>query len=221
MIYYDDPKNKRKLYTLENFHRNLERKLKFGVSIFDCDEAVKGASAFFGISVPDVIKDLTDEIDGATYVRLGNRGSMADDELSYSLDQLFNMGITGKEALSLIITHEFSHRVLQDTHFPGLNNGSWEQELCCDFFMGVRASLDKMSTEALNAVRNGLGKSPGSDTHPTGHLRYEVISHGYMIGNFDLIQHRHRSFNEYLKCYWDWLQKNAQIIRQEQISILC
>ncbi len=221
MIYYDDPKNRSKFYALDNFHRNLERQFKFGVSIFDCDKAVKDASAFFGISVPDIIRDLTDETDGATYVCLGNRGSMADDELSYSLAQLANMKITGKEAFSLIITHEFSHRVLQDTHFPGLNDGSWEQELCCDFFMGVRASLDKMSTEALNAVRNGLGNCSGSSSHPTGHLRYEVISHGYMIGNFDIVQHRQRSFNDYMKCFWDWLQKNAQTIRQEQMSILC
>lgn len=211
-------KRDKRFSALENFRLNFERKRRYGVAPFECDDAINEACDFFGIPAPAFVKDLTDHPRGRTMVRNHNPFSYADDELSYNMNQLTQLGINTKDAFSLVITHECAHRVLQDIIFEGKNEGSWEEELCCDFFMGVRAAMDKMSLQAIDAVRRGLGSSPGCDTHPTGRLRYEVITYGWtMVGNFDLIHHRRRSFNEYMVLFMDWLDKHDEVIRREQL----
>ena len=134
------------------------------------------------------------------------------------MEELKRLGISSKDAFSLVMTHECTHRVLQNTILPGLNKGQWEQELCCDFFMGVRCGLDKLSQQAFNSVRNGLGQSPGARTHPTGKLRYDVMSYALTyVGYMDLIQKRRRTIQEYLQIFEEWRQKHADEIRQAQI----
>jgi hypothetical protein len=128
------------------------------------------------------------------------------------------LGVYNVDAFSLVITHECAHRILQNTTLPGRENGQWEQELCCDFFMGVRCGLDMLSFDALDNVRKALCKSPGSVTHPTGKLRYDVISYGITyVGYMDLIQKRRRSIAEYLQIFEKWRQEHAEEIRQAQI----
>ena len=50
-----------------------------------------------------------------------------------TVQRLIDMKVDTKEAFSLVMTHECAHRVLQNTHFYGPNNGAWEQELCFRF----------------------------------------------------------------------------------------
>ena len=209
-----------RFHYLENFHRNLERKSKYGVSLFECEKAINEACRFFGIPVPLFSKDLTDNNLGKTmfYSKNNNSNSFADDVITYNLKQLKELGVYNVDAFSLVITHECAHRILQNTTLPGRENGQWEQELCCDFFMGVRCGLDMLSFDALDNVRKALCKSPGSVTHPTGKLRYDVISYGITyVGYMDLIQKRRRSIAEYLQIFEKWRQEHAEEIRQAQI----
>ena len=203
---------------LENFHKNLERKSRYGVSFFECENAINEVCNFFGIPAPAFIQDLTDHPQGNTMFVDRNRLSYADDIICYSMEQLKALGVNSKDAFSLVMTHECTHRVLQNTNLPGLDHGQWEQELCCDYFMGVRAGLDKITVEALQSVRNGLAQSEGSKSHPNGQLRYDVISYGWTwVGNMDLIQRRRRTFKEYLAIFEQWRQKHAEEIRLAQM----
>lgn len=209
-----------KFHYLENFHKNLERKSKYGVSLFECEKAINEACRFFGIPVPLFSKDLTDNNLGKTmfYSKNNNHNSFADDIITYNLKQLKELGVDNVDAFSLVMTHECAHRTLQNTTLPGLNKGQWEQELCCDFFMGVRCGLDKLSFNALDNVRKALSKSPGAVTHPTGKLRYDVISYAITyVGYMDLIQKRRRPIAEYLQIFEKWRQEHADEIRQAQV----
>ena len=124
---------------LDNFRKNIHRLSKYGVSFFDCENAINETCEFFGMP-PAIIGDLTGVRGGQTmFVNLNrNRQSLMDDAICYDMEQLKDLGVTSKDAFSLVMTHECTHRLLQNTTLPGLNKGQWEQELCCDFFMGVR-----------------------------------------------------------------------------------
>lgn len=205
---------------LDNFRKNIQRLSKYGVSFFDCENAINETCQFFGIPAPVFIEDMTNHPRGQTmFVNInGNHQSFADDVICYSMEQLKQLGVDSKDAFSLVMTHECAHRVLQNTILPGLNNGQWEQELCCDFFMGVRCGLDKLKHEALDKVRKGLSQSPGARSHPTGKLRYEVISYAITyVGYMDLIHNKRRTIAEYLQLFEEWRQKHADEIRQAQI----
>ena len=136
---------------LDNFRKNIHRLSKYGVSFFDCENAINETCEFFGMP-PAIIGDLTGVRGGQTmFVNLNrNRQSLMDDAICYDMEQLKDLGVTSKDAFSLVMTHECTHRLLQNTTLPGLNKGQWEQELCCDFFMGVRCGLDKLSFDALD-----------------------------------------------------------------------
>ena len=204
---------------LDNFRKNIHRLSKYGISFFDCENAINETCEFFGMP-PAIIGDLTGVRGGQTmFVNLNrNRQSLMDDAICYDMEQLKDLGVNSKDAFSLVMTHECTHRLLQNTTLPGLNKGQWEQELCCDFFMGVRCGLDKLSFDALDNVRKALSKSPGAVTHPTGKLRYDVISYAITyVGYMDLIQKRRRSIAEYLQIFEKWRQEHADEIRQAQV----
>ena len=110
---------------------------RFGLSQDDIRDAIKSACDFFNIPQPRIIQDLTNQPGGQTMFVNWDRGSYYDDVLCFNMQQLIDMKVDSKEAFSLVMTHECAHRVLQNTHFYGPNNGAWEQELCCDYFMGV------------------------------------------------------------------------------------
>lgn len=205
---------------LDNFKKNLDRYAKYGVSYFECEKAIKETCEFFNIPVPVFIGDLTGHPRGQTmfFNAHSNKLSYADDIICYNMEELKYLGVNSKDAFSLVMTHECAHRLLQSSHLPGRNNGQWEQELCCDFFMGVRCGLDKISHDALVSVRNGLSQSPGSVSHPTGKLRYDVISYGVTYVEYmDLIHHQRHSIPEYMRKFEEWRQKHAEEIYQAQI----
>ena len=211
------PPHKEMFHYLENFHKNIERRFKYGISFFDCENAIYEVCQFFEIDPPAFISDLTEHPQGQTMFVDSNKYSYADDIICYSMEELKSLGIKTKDAFSLVMTHECAHRLLQNTHLPGLNDGSWEEELCCDFFMGVRAGLGDIDPKAMQAVREGLSQSEGSTTHPTGKLRYDIISYGYTwVGGFDLIHHRKRSRSEYIRLFDEWRIKHLDEIREAQ-----
>lgn len=100
-----------------------------------------------------------------------------DDVLVYNPNQLWELGITGKDNLDLVITYDGTHRMLQ-----GMDTGydSHQEELCCDFMSGVRAGLNEMDVDSLKYSLSGLEET---ETHPAGELRAEVVQQGLEFAN--------------------------------------
>lgn len=204
--------------TLSNFKKSTEKFLKYGLTDRDCYDGIETACEFFGIPMPQIINDFTENPIGHTMMVSSCPTSYWDDIICYNLEELVEMGANNKNSFSLIMTHECAHRILQNTPLPGLNNGRWENELICDYFMGVRAGVEGLPVADLNAIKNAIYNSPGAMSHPIGPLRYEVISYGYTnVGCFDLIHHRKRTLQEYMLNFEKWRNKNEGLIRQSQI----
>lgn len=112
-----------------------------------------------------------------TGVYTGLNSTAMDDVLVYNPNQLWELGITGKDSLDLVMTHEGAHRMLQS-----MNTGydSHQEELCCDFMSGVRAGLNDMDVDGLKYSLSGLQET---DTHPVGELRAETVQQGVEFAN--------------------------------------
>jgi len=191
---------------------------KYGLTLEDCQCGILSACRFFGIPSPATIADFTNNSTGGTMFLNRNNKSYADDVISFDLAELQRLAVHSKDAFTLIMTHECAHRLLQNTTLPGLNNGQWEEELCCDFFIGVRAALEQLPAEALNSVCKGLINSPGASTHPTGKLRCEVIHFGCQVGCALLQNRQSCTISELLNCFEKWRQCHANIIRESQVQ---
>ena len=131
------------------------------------EESVSRACEFFHIEEPLDIRS-----GESTGVGLGDMDSYHDDIQFYSQSQLADMGITGQDGLDLVMTHEGTHRVLQNMD-TGFN--SYQEELCCDYMAGVRAGLNGMDVSQLE---NSLIDMPQGLEHPEGTLRVEAVEQG-------------------------------------------
>lgn len=161
--------------TMEGFLALSKRFGQFGLTSKDIQEAIQSACDFFHIPYPRMVQDLTNHPNGQTMFVNWDRGSFYDDVLCFNMQQLIDMKVDNKEAFSLVMTHECAHRVLQNTRFYGPNNGAWEQELCCDYLMGVRSGLWNMD---VSKITMGLIMTSGNTTHPEGTLRAMFIRYG-------------------------------------------
>ena len=201
---------------LENFHHFVERLSTYDLTEFDCVNGIKAACNFFEMPMPAQIIDFTDVSFGGTMFVNKNSDSFADDIICYDLEELKRLGIYGKDAFTLVITHECTHRLLQNTRMPGLNGGRWEEELCCDFFMGVRTGLDHISRNSFELVRNGFALCDGTRSHPVGTLRQDILSYGLFVANLNLIHRVRQTIPEYLMKFNEWRLKNDIRIKEAQ-----
>ncbi len=162
----------------------------FGPSLTyqDVISSVQQASDFFNMSNPNEIKE-----SWTTGVMCGLGETEKDDILIFNRQQLNDMGITDKEGLDLVMTHEGGHRALQsiDTGFD-----RHQEELCCDFMAGVRAGLNNMDeTKLVDALQDTVE----CDTHPDGVLRAISIESGINYAqDYYHINHRAPTFKECL-----------------------
>lgn len=193
--------------TMDDFLSQAERHLKnlFQLEMEDITDAIQSACAFFGLSYPDMVLNVSNQPKGGTMVYNMDTTTDADDILYYDLRQLMALNITKKDSFSLIITHECAHRYFQGWRFQGLNNGQWEQELACDYFMGARGAIEDLR---INEVANGLGSTQGADTHPDGDLRKLAILAGSQVvqtlvqNNIPLsLDNLMRGFNDFRAVY--------------------
>ncbi len=165
--------------SMDDFLKKCRQRFsRFGLSEADIQDAIKSACDFFNIPMPRMIQDLTNAQNGQTMFVNWDRGSYYDDVLCFNMQQLINMKVDCKDAFSLVMTHECAHRVLQNTQFPGINNGVWENELAADFLMGCRAGLWNMDD---SKVCLGLAMTDGSPSHPEGCLRVMFIRNGKYV----------------------------------------
>lgn len=123
--------------TMDEFLALSRRFSRFWLTNDEIKEAIQSACDFFYIPYPRMVQHLTNNPNGQTMFVNWDRDSFHDDVLCFNIQQLIDMKVDNKEAFSLVMTHECTHRVLQNTWFYEPNNGAWEQERCCNYFMGV------------------------------------------------------------------------------------
>ena len=183
-------------------------RMNFGPELSDdmIVQSVQEASDFFNIENPMLIAE-----DFTTGVYPNMDMTVMDDILIFNREQLLDMGITEKEGLDLVMTHEGAHRALQ-----GLDLGfdSHQEELCCDFMAGVRAGLNGID---VSQMENSLVDTPVSDSHPGGADRVDSIENGVQFAQEYMQKYGQApSFNECLDYFTgeaelDDLAPNSQI----------
>lgn len=178
------------------------------------EDSVSRACDFFHIEEPLDIRP--GEMTG---VGLGDMESYNDDILFYNPSQLADMGITGQDGLDLVMTHEGTHRMLQDMD-TGFN--TYQEELCCDYMAGVRAGLNGMDVSQLE---NSLIDTTQGLEHPVGTLRVDAIEQGMAFAQEYMTSHTlPPTFNECLEDFkGEYMQDVASLaeLRNEVYACEC
>lgn len=202
---------------IKQFCKSLIYKFRYGLTETECEECIRETSNFFGIPMPMLINDLTgNRDDSGTKVWHNNRKSMSDDIFDYDLKELKKLGVHDKVAFSLVCTHETAHRVFQNKWLPGPDLGQWEQELVADYFLGIRAGLQDLD---IRSVFDGLTKTNGCGTHPTGKLRGEYMSYGLHLGLTNRVRKVSATINEYLNLFLDYRREHFKELYEAEITI--
>ena len=139
----------------------------YGESLSDemISQSVEETCDFFHIEEPAIVSE-----GWTTGVYPNDDFTLQDDVLIFNREQLLDMGISGKDGLDLVMTHEGTHRVLQGMEH--LEFDVHQEELCCDYIAGVRAGLNGID---VSQIENSLRYTPESETHPAGVDRVEAI----------------------------------------------
>ena len=201
--------------TMDGFLREAEERFSnlFNLPIAEITDAIRSACAFFGLSYPKKVLDISRMAEPGTRVYPMDPTTDEDDILFYDLRELMALRIRNKESFSLIMTHECAHRYFQGWAFQGRNNGQWEQELACDFFMGARAAIEGMNPQQ---VINALGSTSGADTHPDGDLREDAIIAGYNVVQDIVAQRTEPCLANYIKGLNEFLYAYRPTIHQRE-----
>ena len=171
--------------------------------------SVHDASNFFHIDDPMQIKD-----GWTTGVYPNNPFTDADDVLMVNRDQLLDMGLTEKDGLDLVMTHECAHRALQNRFDLGLN--PHQEELCCDFMAGVRAGLNGIN---VTQMKDSLADSMASETHPAGELRVDAIDAGVAFALSYMENHGvPPTFEECVECITDQTSDICTLVNDEAVG---
>ena len=155
-------------------------------------EAVGSACDFFGMPFPKV-GDTTNHPKYSTMFASDNPNSYEDDWICYDIQQLAFLNISTYESLTLVLTHEATHRRTQMYKFPGPLGGAYAKECISDWYMGVRAGM--LGMKDVRKVIEGLGTEPGCKTHPAGFIRKQFITDG--VGKGILNKHHTGANFEY------------------------
>lgn len=178
--------------------------------------SIHQASDFFGI--PDPASSFDSSVEGmGTSVTNYYPNTYEDDLLRFNRNELMSMGITEKDSFDLVMTHETAHRVFQNTTFDGINQGSWEEELACDYFAGLRAGMNDID---ISDFRDSLANTGGSDTHPAGSLRADFIEHGKEVAEQMRSQGYMPTFDDSMDALRDYLSQKGDEIREAQNDYL-
>lgn len=171
--------------------------------------SVHDASNFFHIDDPMQIRE-----GWTTGVYPNNPFTDADDVLMVNRDQLLDMGLTEKDGLDLVMTHECAHRALQNRFDLGFN--SHQEELCCDFMAGVRAGLNGID---VTQMKESLADSMASETHPAGELRVDAIDAGVEFAQSYLEDHGvPPTFEECVECITDQTSDICALVNDDAVS---
>lgn len=204
------------LSAVSKFSKNLLYKSQYGITEDECTAGIQAACDFFGIPMPRAIEDLTKNPDGQTMFVNYERESYEDDILCYNLKQLKRMGVNDYTGFTAVFTHECAHRYFQNRLLPGPDFGQWEGELVADYFMGVRASLERQD---ITSLIDALSQERGSGTHPVGWLRREYALYGKQEGNFHLIKGRPLDIEEYFRLFLEYRLRHLTELRKAEMAV--
>ena len=184
------------------FENLLHEARDFSLSDDMVVSAINSASDFFGLPHPAIINtDNTCEMsnDTATY---------NDDVIGIAHKQMLDMGLNSEDAFSLVMTHECCHRALQSYG----NLDPWEHELACDYFAGVRATMQQIDATHFE---DALLYLHGGEHHPVGALRVDFVEYGKQMAQE--LQHEgiQPSFENCLKLF------NKHLVDEEQTIQHC
>ena len=169
-------------------------------------QSVQETCDFFHIEGPAIVSE-----GWTTGVYPNNDFTLQDDILIFNREQLLDMGISGKDGLDLVMTHEGTHRVLQGMEH--LEFDAHQEELCCDYMAGVRAGLNGID---VSQMENSLMYTPESETYPAGVERVESIEAGVRFAQQYYAEYNMApTFNE---CLDNFCEIN-ETEQQEQITL--
>lgn len=175
-------------------------------------EAVKSACDFFDMPLPHIGDTTRHPKYSTLFYRGDDKKSYDDDLICYDLQELAYLHITTFDALSLVLTHEATHRRTQMFRFPGPNKGAYAKECISDWYMGVRAGMNTMKDILL--VAEGLGATYGSNTHPAGHIRKSFIQNGFQTGYLNRSKHG-ANFEYFINDFKEYYIKALPNIEEE------
>ena len=81
------------MFELKKFSQNLLYKSQYGITLDECERAIKAACDFFGIPMPRAIEDLTNNPEGATMFKNWDKDRYDDDVLCFDLKELKRLGV--------------------------------------------------------------------------------------------------------------------------------
>lgn len=174
-------------------------------------EAVQSACDFFGMPLPQIKNTTYHPILGTLFAS-SDKNSYYDDIIAFDLQELASLHVSTINALTLVLTHEATHRRTQMYDFPGPNKGSYAKECISDWYMGVRAGMLKMGD--ISDVIEGLGKTKGCDTHPAGFIRKAFIQNGIQIGLLNRSKHG-ANFEYFINDFKDFYFKMLPALEKE------
>lgn len=174
-------------------------------------EAVKGACDFFVMPLPK-IGDTTNHPEYRTMFASDNPNSYEDDWICYDIKELASLNVSSYGALTLVLTHEATHRRTQMYKFPGPKNGAYAKECISDWYMGVRAGM--LGMEDIRYVIEGLGVGPGCETHPAGFIRKQFITDGVGKGILNK-HHSGANFEYFINDFKEFYNKMLPTIEKE------
>lgn len=201
---------------LKQLVSNLKNKIQYGLTEQECIDGIHEICEFFGIPVPQLIQNVTNEPGGTTCVINRDTTSLEDDILCFNLNELRSMGVTDKISFMAVMTHECAHRVFQNHWFPGPDMGQWESEMVADYFMGVKIGLSGWN---VDAVRDALAHERGSGTHPAGDIRSEYVRLGIFEARRRMIQRRVGTIQDYLTSFLEYREMHLDDLRKYELTI--
>lgn len=202
---------------LKRFSRDLLYRSQFGITEKECESGIIAACAFFGIPMPRMIEDLTYSPGGGTMFKNWDPNTYADDVLCYDLVQLKHLGVNNYTGFTAVFTHECAHRYFQNRFLPGPNFGQWEKELVADYFMGVRAALERQD---ITTIIDALAKnSTGSGTHPIGKLRQDYVIYGKQEGYYHIIHAQPFNIEEYFQRFLEYRINHLEELRRAEFKV--
>lgn len=201
---------------IKQFVVNLKNKIQYGLTDQECIEGIEEICSFFGIPVPVLIQNVTNDPDGCTCVINRDRSTLHDDILHYNLKELKSLGVSEKLGFMAVMTHECAHRVFQDYSFPGPDNGQWEKEMVADYFMGIKIGLSGWD---VAPVINALAKAHGAGSHPVGKVREEYIRYGMFEARRHIVQRRKGTIQEYLDLFLEYRRTHYKELREAELKI--
>ena len=213
-LYIDNMMNMEALQPFQDFYLEVcfdDIRQLYGESLSDemISLSVEETCDFFHIEEPAIVKE-----DWTTGVYPNNDFTLQDDVLIFNREQLLDMGISGKDGLDLVMTHEGTHRVLQGMEH--LEFDSHQEELCCDYMAGVRAGLNGID---VSQMENSLIYTTESETHPAGIERVESIEAGVRFAQQYYAEYNMApTFNECLDnfCETNEIEQGEQIALREE-----